>query len=89
MKWDGFGLRRGEVARDVGEDMGFSVAVEADVSCWVDGCDDGVGDGHAVGEVEVGNIGLSRCTGVEREVSAFVADFGIDDGDVEYDCADS
>ena len=29
--WVG-GLGRGEVARDVGEDVGFSVAVEADVS---------------------------------------------------------
>ena len=89
MKWDGFGLGSGEVARDVGEDVGFSVAVEADVAGWVDGCDDGVGDGHAVGEVEVGDVWLSGCAWVDREVSAFVADFGIDNGDVQYDCTDT
>ena len=69
--------------------MGFSVAVEADVPCCVDGCDDGIGDGHAVGEVEVGDVWLSGCAWVDREVSAFVADFGVDDGDVEDDCADA
>ena len=69
--------------------MGFAVAVEADVSCCVDGCDDSVRDCHAVGEVEVGDVWLSGCAWVDREVSAFVADFGIDDGDVEDDRANA
>ena len=69
--------------------MGFSVAVEADVSCCVDGRDDCVGDSHAVGEVEVGDVWLSGCAWVDREVSAFVADFGVDDGDVEDDRANA
>jgi len=82
-------LGRGEVAADVGEDVSFSVTVEADVPCCVDGCDDSVRDCHAVGEVEVGDVWLSGCAWVDREVSAFVADFGVDDGDVEDYGADA
>ena len=69
--------------------MSFSVTVEADVPCCVDGRDDCVGDSHAVGEVEVGDVWLSGCAWVDREVSAFVADFRINDGDVEDDRANA
>ena len=62
--------------------MCFAVAVEADVSRWVDGCDDGVGDDLSVGEVEVGCVGSSAGAWVYGDVSAFVSDFWFNDGDV-------
>ena len=69
--------------------MGLSVAVEADVSGWVDGCDDCVGDDLLSDKVEVGGLGSSGGARVHGEIAAFVADFGVDDGDVQQHCSDS
>ena len=65
------------------------VAVEADVAGWIDGCDDGVGDDLTADEVEVRSVGSSGSARVHGEVAAFVADFGVDDGDVQQHCSDS
>ena len=54
-----------------------------------DRCDHGVGDDLAADEVEVRRLGLSGGARVHGEESAFVADLGIDDGDVQQHCSDS
>ena len=82
-------LGSGEVSADVGEYVGLPVAVEADVSRWVDGCDHGVGDDLSSNEVEVRCVGSSGGARVHSEIATFVADFGVDDGDVQQHCSDS
>ena len=67
----------------------MSVTVEADVSGWVDGCDDCVGDDLSSDEVEVRCVGSSGGARVHSEIATFVADFGVDDGDVQQHCSDS
>ena len=69
--------------------MGCAVNVDTDVAVGIDGNDDCVGDGLVGDEVEVGNIGLAGGAGVDLEVSAFVADLGVDGGDVERNGSDS
>ena len=69
--------------------MGLPVAVEADVAVTVDGCDHGVGDDLSGDEVEVGGVGSPRRTRVHGEESAFIADLGIDRGDVQNNRVDS